>query len=263
MRLIAALAFLVISAPAVAAEAPAVDSSLPVEISAKHSLEWNRKEKTYVAREDAVAKQGNFSVSSNTLTAHYDDAKGATDITKLVASGNVIIQSPPYTAHGEEATYDVPGNSAILTGGNLSIETATEKLTARDRVEFFGLENRLTAVGNAVAVRGTDRMQADTMDAFFKKGADNKLALQKITANGNVSIRTPRETVTGNKGVYDVTAGKAVLTGIIRIKQGENWLEGTRAVVDLKTGISQLFAEGNAATEGRVKGMFFPKKKPQ
>lgn len=263
MKYFILLAFLLSSPVAFAATGIETDSNAPVEISAKHSLEWNRKAKTYTAREEAIAKQGAMQVSSDTLTAHYSEAKGGTDITQLVAKGNVVIVSPPYTVYGEDAVYQVADSSAVLTGGGLRIETPTEKLTARDKIEFFGKENRLTATGDAVATRGTDTLKANVLNAFFQQSADNKMALDKITADGNVTIRTLKETVTGSKGVYDVTVGKATLTGKIRILQGENWLEGTKAVVDLKTGISQLFAEGNAATEGRVKGVFFPKKKPK
>ncbi|HYD18218.1 MAG TPA: LptA/OstA family protein [Patescibacteria group bacterium] len=260
MKRLVFLALFLVTTPAFAQQMPMADENAPVEISAKHSLEWNRKAKTYTARENAIAKQGNFQVASDLLTAHYTDEKGATDISTLVAAGNVVITSPPYTVHGDQATYSVPDNSVLLTGRDLRIETVTERLTARDKIEFYGRENRLTAVGDAVAVRGTDTLRANVMNAFFHQGPEGKLVLQKITVDGNVSIKTLKETVNGSKGVYDVVAGKAILTGDIKILQGENWLQGTRAVVDLKTGISQLFAEGG---EGRVKGLFYPKKKPQ
>lgn len=263
MRKIFFLIAFLISTPALAADIPSADNNAPVEISAKHSLEWNRKAKTYTAREAAIAKQGATQVSCDIMTAHYSDAKGGTDITQIEAKGNVVIQSPPYSAYGDQAVYSVPDNAAVLTGGDLRIETPAEKLTAEDKIEFFGRENRMVATGGAVATRGTDTLKANTMTAFFQKNPQGKMALQKITADGNVSIKTVRETVTGSKGVYDTVAGKAVLTGKIRILQGENWLEGTRAVVDLKTGISQLFGDGNRETEGRVKGLFYPKKKPQ
>lgn len=50
-----------------------------------------------------------------------------------------------------------------------------------------------------------------------------------------------------------------MLTGKVRILQDKNWLEGTRAEVDMNTGISQLFAEGSSTGDGRVKGVFYPK----
>ena len=111
----------------------------------------------------------------------------------------------------------------------------------------------------ATATRDTDQLTADTLAAFFAKDATGKLAVNKMTADGNVVIKTQKETVYGDKGVYDIPAQKAVLTGKVRIMQGNNWLQGTRADVDLKTGISQLFADNNPATENRVYGVFYPK----
>lgn len=63
-----------------------------------------------------------------------------------------------------------------------------------------------------------------------------------------------------------------MLTGHVRILQGDSWLEGSRANVDMATGVSQLFADPTAATkapdgtvtpasDGRVKGIFYPKSK--
>ena len=258
MKRISLISALALLSSAAFAQLPVSDSNAPVEISAKHSLEWNRKAKTYTARENALAKQGAFQIASDLLTAHYSDDKNAGDISTLNADGHVIIQSPPYAAYGDKAVYTIADSSAQLTGGDLRIETPTERLSAKHKIEFFGLQNKLTAIGDAVAVRGTDTMRANVMNAFFYKGVNDKLALQKITAEGSVSIKTLKETITGSRGIYDVVAGKATLTGKIRVLQGDNWLEGTRAVVDLKTGVSQLFAEG---ADGRVKGLFYPKKK--
>lgn len=238
----------------------AAQDKTPVEITAAGSLEWNRREKTYTARNDAVLKQGNLSISADKLIAEYQ-GNGASDISRMTAKGNVVIKSPPYTATGENCIYDLSTGLAVLTGGNLKISTPEESLTASEKIEFSTKENRLTATGQATALRGTDSLAAPRMDAFFTRDADGKMALDKITAAGGVTIKTARETVNGDSGVYDVKAGKATLTGKIRLYQGESWIEGTRAEVDLTTGTSKLFAEGNTATEGRVKGVFYPSKK--
>ncbi|MDE1152852.1 MAG: LptA/OstA family protein [Micavibrio sp.] len=271
------------SLPASAAGMPE-SSGAPVEISALKSLEWNRTAKTYTARNDVIVKQGQLQITCDTLTALYRDgtadgkksvsekylgkkpaanaaSEGGTDIYKMLAVGHVVIQSPPYTAYGDNATYDVEGNAAQLTGGNLRIETPTDKLTAQKSIEFFGRDNRLNAVGGAVATRGTDTLAAENLSAFFAQGPDGKTALNHMTADGNVSIKTQKDTVFGDHGTYDVAGQKAVLTGKVKIFQGENWLEGTRAEVNLVTGVSQLFGTGNVATEGRVKGIFYPKGK--
>jgi lipopolysaccharide export system protein LptA len=239
-------------------------SKEPIEISAAKSLEWDRKNHTYTARKSAIAKQGAFQVASDTLIAKYRESKGvATNIYELDALNNVVIQNPPYTAYGDHAVYDVATNHAVLTGDNLKIMTATESLTAKDKIEFFGQENRLTATGDAVAIKSPDTLKADVLNAYFQKDAQNRLAMHKVAADGHVIIQTEKETVYGDKGVYDIPTQKAVLTGKVKIYQDKNWLEGTRAEVDMKTGISQLFAEGNKETEGRVKGVFYPKSQPE
>lgn len=253
------LAALVLSQHAGAQMPSPGGSDAPVEISAARALIWDRTAKTYKADKDARARQGTFEVSADSITARYEGEGG--DIREMTAEGGVVIVQPPYTAYGDRAVYDVIGKTAILTGTGLAITTATEKLTARDKIEFISAENRLSAHGNAVATRGTDTLKADTLNAFFASGTDGKMALERITAKNNVIITTARETVHGDAGTYDVRAGKAVLTGKVKIYQGENLLEGTRADVDLNTGLSQLFADDNPATEGRVKGVFYPKKK--
>ncbi|MBI3441941.1 MAG: ostA-like family protein [Proteobacteria bacterium] len=236
------------------------DSALqPVEISAAKSLEWNRVERTYTAREKVLVVQGAMRLQSDVLTARYNDENGMTNISTLEAQGRIIIQSPPYTAYGDNATYNVKTGNAMLTGKNLRITTDADTLTARDKIEFFGAENRLVARGNATASHDDDILTADRLDAFFSKQDGDQMKISKVTATGNVTIKTAKETVTGDAGVYDIPTQKAVLTGKVRIRQGENWLEGTRANIDMATGISQLLGSGNAETEGRVKGVFYPK----
>jgi lipopolysaccharide export system protein LptA len=274
---IAAALFLA-AAPAQAQEAAALplaasNADAPVDISAAGNLEWNSRDKTYTAHQDVIVKQGAMEVHSDTLAAHYDDGGKTASITQIVAEGNVVISSPPYKGYGDKAVYDTAAQTATLTGNNLRIETPDESLKAADAISFDMGKNLLTAKGQATATRGTDSVASQDMQAFFAKDKDGKTALQKIVADHPVTIQTARETVTGSKGVYDVAGGKATLTGDVRIKQGDSWLAGTRAEVDLNTGISRLFADapvspaatGAAAPaqdgSGRVRGVFYPKKK--
>lgn len=276
---------LVLIAPAAPA-AHAQNNDAPVEIFADSTLEWDRTKKTYTARGNAIARQGAMQVKSDVLTAHYSEGgkEGSTgglggSIDRMTARGKVEISSPPYTAYGDHAVYDLTSGIATLTGGNLRIETPSEFLTAQDKIEFDTTKNRLSAQGKAFARRGTDSIASDTLAAFFGNDAEGKMALERIIADRPVTVKTARETVTGDSGVYDITAGKATLRGRVRILQGDNWLEGTRAEVDLKTGISRLFGDAvaparpsliidgiaqppaNPVGDGRVRGVFYPRKK--
>ena len=248
--------------PAAPTPAPPVSSSAqPVTISAVKSLEWNRKAQTYTARQDVIASQGAVNIHSDTLVAHYNDNNGGTDIKTLEAEGHVAIHAAPYVATGDHAVYNVKTGNATLTGKDLKITSDDSILTAQDRIEFTGSENKMTAIGQPVATKGDDTLTADSMSAFFTKDAAGKLTANKITSHGHVTIKTPTETATGDEAVYDIPSQKAVLSGKVRILQDKNWLEGTRADVDMVTGISRLSGAGNTATEGRVTGTFYPQTK--
>ena len=67
--------------------------------------------------------------------------------------------------------------------------------------------------------------------------------LQRVEAFGHVSIRTPTDTVTGDRGVYVPDTGMARLGGNVRITRGQNQLNGAEADVNMKTGIATLVAQ--------------------
>ncbi len=247
-------------------------SKEPIEISAAKSLEWNRKDHTYTAHKSAIAKQGPFQISADMLVAKYSETPakggkakqgGGMNIYEMTATDNVVIQDPPYTAYGDRAVYGVADMHATLTGQNLKVMTATESLTAKDSIEYFGQENRMVATGDAVAVKAPDTLKGDVLNAYFTKDAAGRTAMTKVTAKGHVTIITDKDTVYGDRGTYDIPTQKAVLTGKVKIYQGKNWLEGTRADVDMNTGISQLFADTTKGSEGRVTGTFYPAEQPE
>ena len=57
---------------------------------------------------------------------------------------------------------------------------------------------------------------------------------------------------------YNATTEKAILSGDVRITRGQNQLNGARAEVDFKTGVSRMLADGD---KGRVKGLLTPEDK--
>ena len=78
--------------------------------------------------------------------------------------------------------------------------------------------------------------------------------LQRVEAFGNVSVRTPTDTVTGDRGVYVPDTGMARLGGNVRITRGQNQLNGAEADVNMKTGIATLIGQ----KAGRVHGLVMP-----
>jgi len=232
--------------------------SNPIEISAAKSLQWDRKNKIYIANKNVIVKQGLMKIESDKLIAHYAEVNGITDILNLEASLNVVITSPPYVAYGDKATYDVKSGNAVLMGQKIVVLTGKDIMKADKKIEFFNSQNKLVATGNPIVNHAGDTIKAKTMTAYFKKDKSGKLQAEKIIAVGNVIIKTIKELVTGDRGVYNVLRQTAVLTGHVKINQGKNHLEGNKANVNLITGHSELLGDEKSKIKTRVKGVFYP-----
>jgi lipopolysaccharide export system protein LptA len=250
------------------------NSAQPIEITATKTVEWLRDQKQYVARENVVVTQGTMTINADLLTADYrESSQNSMEIWQLTALGNVKIKDENNTASGDKGIYDVPNGVAVLTGENLSLVSPDQTVTATERMEYHANERMAKAVGNAKVVRATDTLNADTITAFFKDNAAPAATpvstapasaspiggggnLDRLEAEGSVVIRTPTETLHGQKGIYRAGSNTAELIGKVRIERGENVLEGNRAEVNLTTNVSKLFGSGKEG--GRVRGVFFP-----
>ena len=192
------------------------------------------------------------------------------EIYRLQAEGHVHIFTATDQAQGDKATYDLDQAVLVMTGHDLKLTTPNDIITARDDLEYWPQKHMAVARGNAVVVT-TDakRVAADTLVAYTtdnpppaaarppapgrgeatrwrRKPADDPLAasgkLQRVEAFGNVSVRTPTDTVTGDRGVYVPDTGMARLGGNVRITRGQNQLNGAEADVNMKTGIATLWS---------------------
>ena len=232
----------------------------PVTVEADNGIEWIREDQMYVARGNAKAERNGVTVRADTLTALYREQKGATDIYRIEAIGNVVITSEKQTGYGERAVYDLDEAVAVLLGAKTPprLETGTETITAQDSLEYWDQRQIAVARGNAVARKEDRTIRADTLIARFEKDSTGTLVATRMDAVGNVVISTAEEVARGDEGIYNVISETAILQGNVRITRGANQLNGERAEVDLKTGISKLLA-GPDGTRQRVRGLFSPK----
>lgn len=256
------LIFLMASAALAQTNPLPTKSDEPLEITADGSLEWNRKDKLFIARDNALAKQGPSSIKSETLTAYYRDGKeGGMDIYQVEAEKDVVLVSRDSTAYGQKADYNLDKNLAVMTGDNLRMESPAQTVTAKDRFEYWVQQGKLVAIGSAKVVRINEKnekdiLEADTISAVMKDNAQGKRVLHTLEAKDHVVITTPTEIVKGAYGIYHADTNKADLTGGVTITKGLNVLEGERAEVDLNTNTSQIF--GSKKAGGQVRGIFYP-----
>lgn len=233
---------------------PGQDRNTPIEIYADEGIEWQQKSQAYIARGNARAVQGEVTIFGDVLIAYYRKLpQGGTQIWRMDATGNVRIVSPEQTAYGAKAVYGVESGVLVMTGKPLLV-TKTDRITARDSLEYWEKRSMAVARGNAIAVRGDKRLRADVLTAYFVKGKDGKSEMRRIDAFDNVLISSPTEIVRARRGVYNVKTGIVVATGSVKITRGQDQLNGQAAEINLNTGISRMLSGG----AGRVHGIFQP-----
>ena len=153
---------------------PGQSKDRPIEINADQGIEWRQKSKAYIARGNARAAQGDVAVHADVLTAYYrETAAGSSDIWRIDAESRVRIVTPTQKAFGDKGVYDVDNGVLVLTG-RVRMETETDRITARDSLEYWEKRNLAVARGNAIAERGENKLRADVLTAHFRKDANGR-----------------------------------------------------------------------------------------
>jgi lipopolysaccharide export system protein LptA len=264
------IAALIVFAPSPGATQPATATTNaqgedpPIEIEAEEGIEWHREANLVHARGNARAVRGSLEVTADTLTAFYRDRADGTgsEVWRLDATGNVRIASAGETAFAGQGTYDLGTGVLVLTEGSpLRLVTEQSTITADDRMEYRTKTRTLVAEGNAKAVEPDRQIEAQVLTAFLTRDSGGKSRLDRLEAVKNVRVVTPDEVVRGDKGIYEPGRGLATITGAVKITRGGNQLNGCRGEVNMRTGVSKLFACPGAESGGgrsRVHGLILP-----
>lgn len=296
LRALAVLA--VLAAGPAAAQGIDLSRGGPVDVTASDGIEWRQADQVVIARGDARAVRGGAAVNADRLLARYRPARGrggaptpppaggspesalggSSEIWRLEAEGNVRITTATDTARGDRAVYDIDQAVLVLTGRDLSLNSAQQVITARDSLEYWTNKRMAVARGGAQVVdRQEDRrIRADTLVAYFledapgtaegrqpvrraaaapgEREAPGEGRIDRVEAFGNVEIRTASEVVRGDRGVYSPATGMARLLGNVRITRGDNQLNGREAIVNMRTGVARLVSSPG----GRVQGLIQP-----
>jgi lipopolysaccharide export system protein LptA len=242
-----------------------------VTVTADRLTAWYRKKKAT----DTPVEQAAAQPTSPAGGLAGDTSTEDSEIYRLQADGNVRIFTQTDQAQGDKAVYDLDQAVMVMTGRNLKLTTPNDVITARDDLEYWPQKHMAVARGDAVVITSdAKRVSADTLVAYTTDnpppngepapaattpqatadplGASGKL--QRVEAFGHVSIRTPTDTVTGDRGVYVPDTGMARIAGNVQINRGQNQLNGAEADVNMKTGIATLIA----TNAGRVHGLVVP-----
>lgn len=148
------------------------------------------------------------------------------------------------------------GKAKDAKAGDAKAKDATPVDIVANEMEILDKEKKAIFRGAVDATKGTTNIKSDTLTVTYadvkQPDGTTKTDATDIDAEGNVTITTPKETITGDWAKYDPQTEKLTVGGKVKLVQGTTVLQGNQLAADLKTNRTQM-------TGGRVKGSFLPK----
>ena len=133
---------------------------------------------------------------------------------------------------------------------------ATPVDIAANEMEILDTEKKAIFRGAVDATRGDTNIKSDTLTVTYadvkQPDGTTKTDATDLDAKGNVTITTPKETITGDWAKYNPQTEKLTVGGNVKLVQETTVLQGNLLETDMKTNRTQMKG-------GRVKGSFLPK----
>lgn len=240
------------------AQAARTSQNQEVVLTSEGGLEWDSNKKTLTADTKALVVRGDTALGADKVVAYYNDVDGKQDIFRVKAFGNVMITTDKQVVYADTATYEIADSIVVLKGNPVKLIAGDERMTAKV-VELWQNKGIAIAKNNVVAQKNSRKLEADTVRAYFVKNAKNATEIEHFEAENNVVISTEREKVQGNTGIYWVQKETATLEGDVKISQGNNFIMGEVADINMKTGVSRLQTPTEKGkSKKQVHGVFTP-----
>lgn len=156
------------------------------------------------------------------------------------------------------AAAQAPTQSGTLLPGSNSHEPIN---IAADKLDYFDKEQKAIYSGNVVVVQGDTRLNATVLTVLFdrKTGAGKSTGqnssssqLRRMEGKGPITIVNMDQVGIGDALVYDKIENKFYLLGNVSLSQGENITKGDKLVYDLTSG------QAVVSSTGRVKSRIVP-----
>jgi lipopolysaccharide export system protein LptA len=221
-----------------------------------------------------IRAEGNVHIYTETDQGWGDQATYDLDLAVLVMTGNGLkLTNPNDTLTARDTVEYWSQKHMAVARGDAVVVTNDARRVSADTLVAYTLGTQATsapaagggtskeAVSPGSATPGLAAQPPGTNQPPNAAGASNgdpiaAMAgrLERVEAFNNVSVRTQTDIVTGDRGVYVPDTGIAHLGGHVRITRGLNQINGSEAVVNMKSGVATLLAGGN----GRVTGLVVP-----
>ena len=194
-----------------------------------------------------------------------DGSRRSVALATALVLGAALQLVAPGTALAQQQTGATQGGGGGGGGGD-PVEIVADSLVVEQ-------DQRLaTFAGNVDAVQGTLRLRSDRLLVYYDAGqgegeqpaaaaAGGGQGIRRLEASGNVSIASPGQTASGDRGTYEVAAGQVTLEGNVVLTRADNVVRGAKLDSNLRTGVSTVSAAQPGASgkpEQRVRALFVP-----
>jgi lipopolysaccharide export system protein LptA len=120
------------------------------------------------------------------------------------------------------------------------------EITADQTLEWHRNDLQYIARGNVVARQGAAAIHCDTLTADYRQSKKSSNEIYRLTAVGHVAITSQNNTATGDKAVYTVDDGIAVMTGKNLTMTAPDQTVTARDNFEYETATGRLIANGDA-----------------
>jgi lipopolysaccharide export system protein LptA len=142
------------------------------------------------------------------------------------------------------------------------------EITADDSLEWHRNELYFKARKNVKAVQGTTTLYSDVLLAQYREGATSSMEIYNIQADGSVKIVSAQSEAYGDKAIYKVDKGYAVMTGkrlrivsdgqtVTARDKFEYWVNGGKLIA---TGNAIAVREGDRIVADKMIALFMEAK---
>ena len=123
-----------------------------------------------------------------------------------------------------------------------------------DRLELDQSTGSAVFTGTVKVGQGTLHMGADRVEVFYDEKGPQSGKVQRMVADGKVTLSNGTEAAEAEHAVYEVASGTIDMEGDVLLTQGQNALSGQKMTIDLNAGTGRM--------EGRVQTIFTPGTRP-
>lgn len=148
--------------------------------------------------------------------------------------------------------FEINSKKKIITFTGKTFIKVKEKgtnltINADKRVEWYQNDNKIIAIGNAVAIKDKSKIKAEKIEGFYAKDSNGKFKLDRIVADDNVIVYANNMEAFGSHIDHNVNEDEILLEG------KPSKIKGKGGIVSASEGIRYSPSKGVATAVGNVK----------